>query len=329
MKALKYSDVSLVPRYSECSSRSECSTETVIRGKPFRLPVIPANMKAVISEEQCKWLSNNHYFYIMHRFDVDVIQFVDRANREGWETVSISVGVKDADKELINKLKSYGSRIDFITVDIAHGHSLLMRSMLAHIRNALGKDVCLIGGNVATPQGVKDLAAWGADLVKVGIGQGSPCTTKDKTGFTFPMFSCVKSCSNLFKGGMFESKDFSSPIPIIADGGVKSNGDIAKALTAGAKMVMAGGLFACCSDSPAHAIEIDGTIHKAYYGSASFENKKTQTHIEGVLKNVPTCGMNLESKLIEIKEDLQSSISYGGGKDLSIFRDKSLEYVEI
>ena len=92
---------------------------------------------------------------------------------------------------------------------------------------------------------------------------------------------------------------------------------------------MAGGLFACCSDSPAHSIEVDGTIHKAYYGSASFENKKTQTHIEGILKNVPTCGMNLESKLIEIKEDLQSSISYAGGDDLSVFQDKKLEYVEV
>ena len=128
------------------------------------------------------------------------------------------------------------------------------------------------------------------------------------------------------KGDSFEEQDCSPElIPIIADGGIKCNGDIAKALVAGASMVMAGGAFACCSDSPAHGIEIEGVIHKAYFGSASFENKKTNTHIEGILKNVPTCGMDLKSKLIEIKEDLQSSISYAGGKDLTCFQ-KSVQY---
>ena len=190
-------------------------------------------------------------------------------------------------------------------------------------------EAIVIAGNVATPSAVRDLAVWGADMVKVGIGQGSPCTTKDKTGFTMPMFSCVKECSNLIKGDLFIDQDSpAETIPVIADGGVKCNGDIAKALVAGASMVMAGGAFACCSDSPAHAIEIDGAIHKAYFGSASFENKKTKTHIEGILKNVPTCGMTLKSKLIEMKEDLQSSISYAGGKDLTCFK-KSVEYRDL
>ena len=139
------------------------------------------------------------------------------------------------------------------------------------------------------------------------------------------MFSCIKECSKVFSGDFFSNdSDSSHPVPIIADGGIRCNGDITKALVAGAKMAMAGGIFACCSDSPAHAIEIDGAIHKAYYGSASFENKKTKTHIEGLLKNVPTCGMNLKSKLMEIQEDLQSSMSYGGGKDLTCFENSVL-----
>ncbi len=296
-------------------------------GIEYQLPVIPANMKSVISEAQCRWLAQNGYFYIMHRFDIDVQRFIEEANRELWPLISVSFGVKPLDKQAIYNLRVSGARVDFITLDIAHGHSLLMKDMIKYCKENL-PDTSIIAGNVATPQAVKDLADWGADVVKVGIGQGSPCTTKDKTGFTLPMFSCVQECSGLFKGEMFGPKDFSAPIPIIADGGVKCNGDIAKALVAGATMVMAGGSFACCSDSPAHAIEIDGALHKAYYGSASFENKKTKTHIEGVLKNVPTCGMNLESKLIEIKEDLQSSISYGGGKDLTCFKN-SVSYREL
>lgn len=326
MKSLTYSDVCLVPNYSECKSRSTCDTSVDLFGVKYKLPVIPANMKAVISEDQCQWLSNNGYFYIMHRFDVDIINFVDRANREEWPLISISLGVNLKDVQILHKLKSNGQRgrVHYITLDIAHGHSSLMKEMI-HSCKTIMPHALLICGNVATPSAVKDLASWGADVVKVGIGQGSPCTTKDKTGFTMPMFSCVKECSNLFKGEMFGNKDFSESIPIIADGGVKCNGDVAKALVAGAKMVMAGGLFACCSDSPAHSIEIDGTIHKAYFGSASFENKKTKTHIEGVLKNVPTCGMDLKLKLLEIEEDLQSSISYAGGKDLTSF-DNSVEY---
>lgn len=325
MKALKYSDICLVPDFSSCSSRSECTTQGILHGASFRLPVVPANMKSVISEEQCKWLSENNYFYIMHRFDVDTIKFVDRGNREGWSLISISVGVKAADKELINKLKSYGSRIDFITVDIAHGYSSLMRDMLLHIRDTMGQEVGIIAGNVCTPEAVTALYSWGADIVKVGIGQGSPCTTRDKTGFTMPMFTSIKKCGECYASQ--EAFDKNVRIPIIADGGVRNNGDIAKALVAGADFVMAGGIFACCSDSPAASIEIDGVLHNAYYGSASFENKKTQTHIEGKLNHVPSCGMNLQTKLQEITEDLQSSISYGGGVDLSVF--KTVKYMEI
>ena len=330
MRALKYSDVCLLPKYSTCEQRNHCSTEAVLCGKPFRLPIIPANMKAVVDERQCGWLSKNHYFHIMHRFDIDVQSFIEEANRDMWPIISASLGVKPQDQQIVSNLKASGARLDFLTLDIAHGHLSLMQRMIRHCKKKL-PDTKIIAGNVATPQGVKDLATWGADIVKVGIGQGSPCTTKDKTGFTLPMFTCVQDCSQVFIGEMFEDTDKLSGrssgrrVPIIADGGVQCNGDITKALVAGADWVMAGGLFACCVDSAAHSIMVDGALHRAYYGSASFENKKTRTHIEGTLKNIPSCGLTFEDKLIEIKEDLQSAISYSGGKDLTSL-NKSVEY---
>ena len=194
-----------------------------------------------------------------------------------------------------------------------------MRQAILYIKENL-PNVKIIAGNVATPEAVVDLHRWGADAVKVGIGQGSPCTTKNKTGFTMPMFSCVMNCGNQYEqSDSFINTQNLNKIPIIADGGVQYNGDIAKALVAGASFVMAGGIFASCADSPAASIEVDGILQKVYYGSASFENKKIHKNIEGKLKKLSPNGMTLEEKLREIQEDLQSAISYAGGKDLSVF----------
>jgi len=318
MRALKYSDICLIPEFSRVYSRSDCDTSVDICGKRYKLPVIPSNMKSVTSERYCQWMAENGYFYIMHRFDIDIFDFVTKANRLDWPLVSISVGVKSKDKELIEKISEAGvSMVDFVTIDISHGFSQSMQEMISFIRSKLGDGVKVIAGNVSTPDAVVALYSWGADYVKVGIGQGSPCTTKDKTGFTMPMFTCVRKCSQCYAS----RSDFDKGVrvPIIADGGVSSNGDIAKALVAGADLVMAGGLFAACSDSPAIAMNMDGGIRKAYFGSASFENKKNHSHVEGTLKNIPSNGITLRQKMREITEDLQSAISYGGGDNLECF----------
>ena len=310
MKALKYQDICLVPNYSDVYSRADCDTRVTLGGKKFRLPIIPANMKSVIDMKQSKWMSEHNYFYIMHRFGNSLKELVTQMNEENWENISVSMGVKLKDKKDIVALAKYKQRIDYITIDIAHGHCERMKSAIECIKKYM-PSTKIIAGNVATSSAVRDLASWGADIVKVGIGQGSPCTTKDKTGFTIPMFSCTTWCSNIFK-----DEASSAPIPIIADGGVKCNGDIAKAITAGATMVMAGGLFAACSDSPAASSTVNNAPHKAYFGSASAENKGHNNNIEGKLTNIASNGMTLECKLDEIKQDLQSAISYAGGPNL-------------
>ena len=321
-KQYKYSDIVLVPQYSECSSRSECDTSIEFCGFRFKLPIIPANMQSVINMSLAKWMSENDYFYVMHRFNNDLANNVAIANAENWKVISFSVGVQDSDQDKIHKIKKRGNVIDFLTIDIAHGHSKKMIDMIKFIKKEL-PNTKIIAGNVATRQAVIDLANAGADVVKVGIGQGSPCTTKDKTGFTLPMFSCAKSCSSVYIG---EDEDNLNKVPIIADGGVSCNGDISKAMVAGADMVMAGGLFASCVDSPATVIEINGEFHKAYFGSASYENKKHRNHIEGKLNKIKNNGMTYEQKLKEIKQDLQSSISYAGGSNINILQKTKYLY---
>lgn len=319
MKALKYSDICLVPNYSEVHSRADCDPSVGLFGKKFLLPIIPANMKSVIDMHTCEWMSSHGFFYIMHRFDRDLAE--DVANAQDWDNISFSVGVKTKDKIAIQKITKRGHRVDYLTIDIAHGYSARMKTMIKWIKKHL-PNTKIIAGNVATSSAVRELANWGADIVKVGIGQGSPCTTKDKTGFTMPMFSCVKLCSNV-------TLDNGYVVPIIADGGIRCNGDIAKALVAGATVVMAGGLFAACTDSPASVISINGLDHKAYFGSASAENKGHNNNIEGKLNKIPNNGMTYGEKLNEITQDIQSSISYAGGINLTCLNPDEVQYYEV
>jgi GMP reductase len=319
MKALKYSDICLIPNYSEVHSRVDCDPFVSLFGKKFLLPIIPANMKSVIDMHTCEWMSSHGFFYIMHRFDRDLAE--DVANAQDWDNISFSVGVKMQDKIAIQKISNRLHRVDYLTIDIAHGYCERMKVMIEWIKKHL-PDTKIIAGNVATSDAVRQLSNWGADIVKVGIGQGSPCTTKDKTGFTMPMFSCVKLCSNV-------TLDNGNIVPIIADGGIRCNGDIAKALVAGATMVMAGGLFAACTDSPASVIRINGLDHKAYFGSASIENKGHNNNVEGKLNQIPNNGMTYGEKLNEITQDLQSSISYAGGISISCLNPHEVQYCEV
>jgi GMP reductase len=321
-KYYSYQEVFLEPKFSEYRSRSEVDTSVKIGGKVFKLPIIPANMKCVMDVDRARWMSENDYFYIMHRFgkknsltheqvDLDNKEFVAIANLEKWKTISISLGVIERDRDFLNFCAARELRIDFITLDIAHGHSVAMRDMLKFVRShRYYKNVVVIAGNIASAQAAKDLASWGASIIKVGIAQGGACTTFGKTGFGSPMFSIVKKCAS------------ASWIPIIADGGIRTNGDIAKALSAGAQLVMAGGLFAATKDSPAVTVykPYDGigrhesiATHKIYYGSASEDNTHSTHHIEGTRINLPIDRWTYAEKLIEIQEDLQSSISYAGG----------------
>ena len=301
MQAIHYKDVVLIPKLSDLNSRSEADTSVKLNNFTFKTPVVPSNMKCTIDTSTARTLSENGYFYIMHRFDVDVVEFVRLANHENWKVISISVGVNDADIKLLEDLYVANNRIDFITVDIAHGHHIKMKNMLERLQPFRNRGTQIIAGNIVTNEAALDLIKWGADIIKVGIGQGYVCTTKDKTGFTMPMFTCVNKMS-VHK-------------PIIADGGIRCNGDIAKAIAAGATMVMCGSVFAKLSDSPSTAFKDPhtGETLKEYYGSASFYTKGFNKNIEGKRELIEADVRTYLEKQQEISEDLQSAISYAGG----------------
>jgi GMP reductase len=321
MKYLSYRDVSLVPRHSSLPSRDDANTELEFLGRNFFLPVVPANMKDVIDVNIAKDLANNGFFYIMHRWfsptnntnenAQGVIDFIQEMNKEE-KMVSVSIGVGVWWGRVIEIIREQGMSVDYMTIDVAHADHDNVNKTILDLKTKLPKTK-LIVGNVATAEGCEYLIKQGVDAVKVGIGGGRICTTRNKTGFHVPMFSCVLQCQP-----MCEKYN----IPMIADGGVEEFGDIAKALVAGATMVMAGGIFAECIDSPAAIIN----GQKEYRGSTSYAMKGKNNHIEGKTINM-SYSVKYSERICEITQALQSSISYGGGKDLSCFN--LVEYITV
>lgn len=313
MPVFDYEDIQLVPNKCIVKSRSEIDTRIKFGPMTFNIPVVPANMQTVIDEKLAVWLAQNGYFYIMHRFDEDErLPFVKRMHDQGL-FASISVGVKPKEHELIDELAAQNLVPEYITIDIAHGHSDTVIEMIKHIKQAM-PGVFVIAGNVGTPEGVRELENAGADATKVGIGPGKACITKLKTGFGTGgwQLAAVRLCAK------------AASKPIIADGGIRNNGDIAKSVRFGASMVMIGSMFAGHEETPGEVVEQDGQKYKVYYGSASQYQKGQYKNVEGKKLLVPYRG-HISDTLREMQEDLQSSISYAGGKELMALR--KVDYV--
>jgi len=307
MEIFDYDNILLLPRQCRVESRSECDASVELGGRRFRLPVVPANMKTVVDEPICVWLAQNGYFYVMHRFDLDNVRFSQDMVAKGLY-VSISLGVKKPDYDTVDQFVALGLSPDYITIDIAHGHAESVKKMIGYLKEKLPASF-VIAGNVGTPEAVIDLENWGADATKVGIGPGKVCITKLKTGFGTGgwQLSALKWCARV------------ATKPIIADGGIRDHGDIAKSVRFGASMVMIGSLFAGHEESPGQTVEVDGKLYKEYYGSASDFNKGEYKHVEGK-RILEVIKGKLADTLIEMEQDVQSSISYSGGKMLMDIR---------
>lgn len=313
MKVFDYEDIQLVPAKGIVESRSEVDTSVELGGRRFALPVVPANMQTVIDENLAIWLAENDYFYVMHRFDEEArLPFIETMHEKNL-FASISLGVKSDEYTFIEELAQKNIIPEYITIDVAHGHSEMVINMIHHVKTHL-PDSFLIAGNIGTPEAVRELENAGADATKVGIGPGKVCTTKLKTGFGTGgwQLAAVSRCSKVARK------------PIIADGGVRTNGDIPKSIRFGATMVMIGSMFSGHDQSPGEMIEINGQPYKEYFGSASQYQKGERRNVEGKKMLVPYKG-DITDTLIEMKQDLQSSISYAGGDDVNSLR--KVDYV--
>jgi GMP reductase len=305
-RELNYHNVFIPPQKTIVNSRKECDTTIKFGPKIFDMPVYASNMKSVINEDTCIYFAKNNYFYSMHRFGIDVVEFAKKMLSQNI-FISISIGINEDSYEVLKKLLELKIYPEYITIDVANAWSIKTEKIIKYVKDNFQEKTFLIVGNISSKNATIELDKWGADSIKVGQSGGLVCITKNKTGFHRPMVSTTLECVS------------ATNKPIIADGGIREHGDIPKALCCGATMVMAGSLFCAYDESSGEIIEIDGKEYKEYYGSASQYNKKQYKNVEGKKILIPYRG-SIDKLLIELKEDLQSSISYAGGKDLSVFR---------
>tara|TARA_Y100000114_G_scaffold156240_1_gene182791 strand:- start:1076 stop:2116 length:1041 start_codon:yes stop_codon:yes gene_type:complete len=321
-EALCFDDVLLVPKKSEISSRTQISLNTSIGKKTFSLPIISSPMDTVTEKEMCLKMFSHGGLGIVHRYNTindqcnivrDIYDHLEQTSNESINSISAAIGVNDDFQS--RSLQLYNSGVRIFCVDVAHGHHSLVERALKYLKDKFGSNTTIIAGNVATPEGYVDLSNWGADAVRVGIGGGSICSTRIQTGHGVPTLQSVIDCG---------LQDGAS---IIADGGIKTTGDIVKAIAAGADMVMLGSMLAGTDESPGDIFKgNNGNKYKVYRGMASPEAQISwrgkARSLEGISTTIPYKGP-VTNILSDISQNIKSGLSYSGADSISKFQARS------
>ena len=309
-----FDDVLIIPQYSEVASRSLCDITPTLPKMQLNIPVFAANMDTICGMSMVKKMAALGGCGILHRYmpSSSTHNFIQEWD-EDLGTLIVSVGTLEKDKQRINSVLCSTTKNLGICVDIAHGNSKNMIDTLDYIRNSgVSLDGPVIAGNVCTYDGACRLFDAGADIVKVGVGSGSVCTTRSKTGCGLPQLVSIQTCA--------------AAGPVIADGGIRYPGDAAKALAMGAQAVMVGGMLAGtdCVPKYAHAGK-----SMPFRGMASKEAREDfqqdPNHSEGVALTVVKQGSGSTEKVINnLVEGIMSSMSYVGATTLEEFREKAI-----
>jgi len=314
IQALTYDDLLIVPQFSDIKSRKEVSLESRLDNNiNLFLPIISSPMDTVTETKMAIAMHQAGGLGIIHRYNSveEQANLVHNAYTEGICNVGGAIGVTGDFEARAAALCDAGANV--ICVDTAHGHHILMKNALETLRNNFGDKIHIIAGNVATAEGFKALEEWGADSIRIGIGNGSICSTRIKTGFGIPSMTMIFECANIRKKAK-----------IIADGGIKTSGDIVKALAAGADFVMLGSLLAGTDQSPGELYESGQhwlrKKYKIYRGmasrSAQQDWKGSFSSDEGVSARIPYKG-DLREVLKELRSGIASGFSYAGARNLT------------
>lgn len=336
--ALTYDDIQLVPAYSNISSRKNIDLTTqVTKNYGLRVPLVASCMDTVCESEMAITIAELGGVGCMHRFmsieqEANEVAIVVAAlqqqmfndvwnlNDTNWKfkktiPVMAATGANGDFKERAVALVNAGANI--ILIDVAHGHHENVKQAIATLKNILPSHVDIIAGNIASAQAAKDLEAWQADGLRVGVGGGSLCTTRLKTGFGVPNVSCLQEIIAV------------TNLPVMADGGIRTSGDIAKALALGSSCVMLGSLIAGTKEAPGKIIEKSTGLYKRYRGAASLETKmvhnQEQKNVEGESTVIPFKG-GAKFVIDGLLDGVRSAFSYGGANNIKEFKP---DYVQV
>ena len=314
---LTYDDVQILPKYSEVKHRVNCDTSTyVTKNWELKIPIVSSPMDTVTEVTMAQHMNELGGLGIIHRF----LSIEEQSSQVGRVTLgpsSAAIGVTGDFIERAQELVKQGCKI--LCIDVAHGHHKLVKESIRRIKNEVNGQVDLLVGNIATGESARDLCEWGADGLRIGIGGGSLCSTRIQTGVGVPMVSSILSCVAV-------ADDYN--VPCMADGGIRSSGDVCKGLGAGADTVMLGSLLSGTKESPG-VITKQGqwpneVLQKKYRGSASIESKTDRgesKNVEGYSTTVPYKG-KVKRIISDVIDGLKSSMSYVGANNLEEFHSK-------
>jgi len=313
-----FDDVLLEPKFSDIESRFSVEIGNDLdENNHLELPVISSPMDTITEGDMARALSAAGGLGIVHRYNTVQEQasiVTDAFRSYGDVKIAAAIGVTGDYEERAYALYDSGAKI--ICIDVAHGHHSLVKNALSTIRKIMGDEVHLMAGNVATLEGFDALASWGADSIRVGIGGGSICSTRMVTGHGVPTFQSILDCAQT-----------TYDVKIIADGGIKTTGDMVKAFAAGADFVMLGSMLAGTRETPGEVfLGKAGKKYKVYRGMASSAAQNAwrgkSSIPEGVSTTVPFRG-GVKSLLQNIAGGIRSGLSYSGARSLAEFRSKA------
>jgi len=335
-RAVCFDDVLLVPQLSDIESRSCVDLSVTGFETPFaklsdkhthlKCPIVGSPMDTVMGPQSAAAIAHVGGFGILHRYCsiedskqmfIETIKLIsdelDETSQHLSQNVMVAIGATNDYFERATELYNAGCRA--FCIDVAHGHHVNVKNALNKLRSKFGKKIHVMTGNVATLEAFNDLADWGSDSIRTGVGGGSMCTTRIRTGHGVPTLQSIIDCAK-------SDRD----VYIVADGGIRNSGDAVKALAAGADMIMLGSILAGHDESPGTVVLKDHQRFKKFRGMASreaqLEWRGKVSVAEGESTLVPYKGA-LSDTLVDLLEGIRSGLSYSGARNIREFRAKS------